>query len=356
MKRVWGLILAMLLIAMAGCGTNTGRDMPVLQEDQDYDLGTYTFTVPAGWYISNSSSDDTALYFYPPEGDGMLSFAISERIDLMDPSQTALFLSGYAASKEGLEEIATSGVAVGVNVGLVYQYYDLYDDITWYNTLYLMDAGDCSAAILITYPKDASDDVKAQFDAVLDLNGFAGDAPIQDPISTESPKATQNLADEMPTLGGLAIVDITLSLKNACGMPEGKWTSSDGPSKQKEVISTYTASNGCELAYTIHADWNAQVSHVIFDIYNESLDPDDFAAYATSYLGFCATVPYDTAQASEARAWVEDSIAAAISGDVVESTFGAGQYKLYGGNAFATLEISAEGREDYLQKVMQYSE
>lgn len=189
MKRVWGLILAMLLIAMAGCGTNTGRDMPVLQEDQDYDLGTYTFTVPAGWYISNSSSDDTTLYFYPPEGDGMLSLAISERIDLMDPSQTALFLSGYAASKEGLEEIATSGVAVGVNTGLVYQYYDLYDDITWYNTLYLMDAGDCSAAILITYPKDASDDVKAQFDAVLDLNGLADDEGSEDvaPIDTSVP-------------------------------------------------------------------------------------------------------------------------------------------------------------------------
>lgn len=169
------------------------------------------------------------------------------------------------------------------------------------------------------------------------------------------PTATPSLADEMPILSGLEIVDITLSIKNACGMPEGKWTSSDDASKQKEVTSSCTVSNGCNLAYTIHADWNAQVSHVMFDVYNDSLSAEDFAAYAASYLGFCATVPYDTAQASDARAWVEENIATAMGGETVEATFGAGQYMLYGGDAFATLEISAEGREDYLLKVMQAS-
>lgn len=361
MKRLWGLILTMLLVTTAGCGAKTSNEMPVLSEDHVFSLGTYTFTIPSGWYGPKSSEDSTTLFFYPSEGDGMISLASTSRIDLLDASRVAQFLSGYDASKEGVEEISLNSISSGTNFGIRYEYYDTYNNSTWYNTLYLMDAGnDYTAGILVAYPNDIPDKAKAQFDAVVEMNGLLENDFTQEPnpteTPTESPEATQNLADEMPTLGGLEIVDITLSLKNACGMPEGKWTSADNPSKQKEVISSYTVSNGCEVAYTIHADWNAQVSHAIFDIYNASFDPNDFAAYAASYLGFCATVPYDTAQASEARAWVEESITAAMGGDTVETTFGTGQYKLYGGNAFATLEISAEGREDYLLKVMQYSD
>lgn len=204
MKRLLGLILAVLLLC-AGCGTKGGRDMPRLEDDYIYTLGTYSFTMPAGWYTPELTEDDdsTTLYFYPPEGDGMISLASFPHIDLMDTWSVASFLNGYEASREGLEAIDMGGVSVGTSYGLWYEYYDIYSDVQWHNVLYLMDAGSShTAAILVTYPKDASAETIAQFSDVIAASGLTIDdeslaAAVDADSAPDHPVLNQELSEHV---------------------------------------------------------------------------------------------------------------------------------------------------------------
>ena len=55
-----------------------------------------------------------------------------------------------------------------------------------------------------------------------------------------------------------------------------------------------------------------------------------FKSWAKDFLGFNATMPYDTATPKEAREWVESTIDTLEEGQTYEKIFGNAKYEVYG--------------------------
>ena len=68
-----------------------------------------------------------------------------------------------------------------------------------------------------------------------------------------------------------------------------------------------------------------------FTIENSGLAEEEyFKSWAKDFLGFNATIPYDTATPKEAREWVESTIDTLEEGQTYEKIFGDAKYEVYG--------------------------
>lgn len=69
-----------------------------------------------------------------------------------------------------------------------------------------------------------------------------------------------------------------------------------------------------------------------FDILNlELIETEDFIKYATSYLKYCASMPYDTMDVDKVYNWIDENIEEVGSGDEgVSIIIGDAEFSLYG--------------------------
>ncbi|MGH2554366.1 MAG: hypothetical protein ACRDHO_01425 [Actinomycetota bacterium] len=152
---------------------------------------------------------------------------------------------------------------------------------------------------------------------------------------TETP-AEETPAEETATIPGAISGDFKTNLEGTWGL---QWT---GP--QEGATGTYfdegetiDPDTGARLSASIHGDGPSAIAFFECSVDGGSTD------LAGSYLGFCATVPYDGAAPDAARAWVRDNVSAVQPGTPIEETFGGIRFIL-SGNASAgliVLEISA---------------
>ena len=150
-------------------------------------------------------------------------------------------------------------------------------------------------------------------------------------ISTETPEVEENTqqetaqTSEMPVIKGSQAYDIILELEST-GIPKAEAKdNSDGFD-----FDSVTA----DKSYSITTNSSHEIAQATFMVLNNTND---------GYLGFCATMPYDTAASEEARTWVEENW-----GKEATTEFGDAVYEMSIGNQGPVLTIKAKGYDEYL--------
>ncbi|MDD3229392.1 MAG: hypothetical protein PHE09_09275 [Oscillospiraceae bacterium] len=158
---------------------------------------------------------------------------------------------------------------------------------------------------------------------------------------SEAPEDVISLGvDEIP---GLMAADIKLNMVK-WGLKEAapkSGLSSDDVSYSSSAVDKDT---GAELSYFIMANNILHVKYATFSTLNlAEISEDDFLGVASSYLGYCATVPFEGAEPERSKKWVEDNIKNCNeTGKVETMKVGNVEFSLYGtGNSARFLDIKA---------------
>lgn len=161
--------------------------------------------------------------------------------------------------------------------------------------------------------------------------------------------SVQEQKAEITGIAGSNIQNITTGLKSEFDIPEGELTAAENTADGVlEAISSYdTPDSALTLDYSLHADSDSQLTVGSITLNsNGTLSNDELLEIAKNYLGYGITVPYDTANPNDARAWLEENISAYESQPT--TTIGDAEFVLKGlsdenGNiTFITLEISVD--------------
>lgn len=158
--------------------------------------------------------------------------------------------------------------------------------------------------------------------------------------SSPAPESTQPLVEEsqspdlerMVGIPGSYIKDIQIGVSrmgmeddSAEGAPDGapyRWTAS----KMWNFPDT-----NIQIDYSIIGDDDSQLISGSFGATWDGLtDQVIFQAAAVTYLGFIATVPYDTNDVEVAKQWVSDNIPSVASGEPISTTIGDAVFTLSG--------------------------
>lgn len=121
---------------------------------------------------------------------------------------------------------------------------------------------------------------------------------------TKEPKATVGIL-------GSNITDVRMGLNDVIGMPEG----SISPTKSSVngafmTSSTFDLPDGSlSLDYALTCDADYQITTGIIGLTSYGVaSNEDILNFAKNYLGYCITLPYDSAEIDVARQWLDDNI------------------------------------------------
>lgn len=153
--------------------------------------------------------------------------------------------------------------------------------------------------------------------------------------STEAKTETvENLPDTRGIIGSHS-TNIKLSLVNL-GIPEGIVTSAPEEAKaaySKGCHSKYTdPSSGVTFDYSMVMDTGFQIISASFGIDRDiaKMNDTDFLDVAKTYLGYCATMPYDAGDPEVSRPWIESSISSVDTGIPQTISIGDAKFELSG--------------------------
>lgn len=147
-----------------------------------------------------------------------------------------------------------------------------------------------------------------------------------------TPEATPSEAERMTGIPGSYIKDIQLGVANfgmdddsAQGAPDGapyRWTASKSWNFPDTTVL---------LDYSITGDDDSQLISGSFGVTWDAISSNDiFCTAAETYLGYIATVPYDTSDTATAKQWVLDNIGAVAGSEPVSTTIGDALFTLSG--------------------------
>lgn len=162
--------------------------------------------------------------------------------------------------------------------------------------------------------------------------------PIQTPVTTATttPTATPDSTQFMqPAIKGSAVYDIILSLEDK-GIPKAKAQSTKD--NHGNTVWQYTSENtlldGTFVLYNITCNADREVSYAVFNTSNSG---------ESWFLPFCASMPYDQAETSQAAKWVSDNIKKEATTQIGDAIFAITPNQ----NGGAMLTITAAGYEEW---------
>ncbi len=158
--------------------------------------------------------------------------------------------------------------------------------------------------------------------------------PAPTPSSTPAPSPTPSpeQSNRMVGIPGSYIKDIQLGVAkfgmedaSAKGAPDGapyRWTATKMWDFPQTTVS---------LDYSIIGDDDSQLISGSFGATWDAVSSNEiFCASAETYLGFIATMPYDTSDTASAKQWVSDHIGTIAGADPISTTIGDAQFTLSG--------------------------
>jgi predicted small lipoprotein YifL len=185
----------------------------------------------------------------------------------------------------------------------------------------------------------------AMFTGALSACGETGAAPAESPTAadadveqTATVEATPEVEPSEPTtakgIPGSYYTDVVLGMEQY-GLTDHELHSA--PDDAKAYYTHYIDSNCSNddlvtnLDYSLSIDDEFQVISATFGADWQVVGTNEtFIAVAMNYLGFAATMPYDTANSEDAKKWVQENIPAAADSGSVTATFGDATYELRG--------------------------
>ncbi|MDD2372984.1 MAG: hypothetical protein PHP26_10410 [Syntrophomonas sp.] len=170
--------------------------------------------------------------------------------------------------------------------------------------------------------------------------GSASSEPAEDAHSEASEPVFALGEDVIP---GLIAADIKLNLVK-WGLKEASPKRTDGSDEVSYSSSAIDSDTGAELAYFFVTDNALHMKYATFSSLNlPAISGESFHGVAASYLGYCATVPFDGAEPEKCKQWVTDNIAKCNEAGKIETLkVGNVEFSLYGtGTNARYLDIKA---------------
>ena len=131
--------------------------------------------------------------------------------------------------------------------------------------------------------------------------------------SSATSEASSETKEPKSTVGilGSNITDVRMGLNDVIGMPEG----SISPTRSSVNGVFMTSSNfdlpdgSLSLDYALTCDADYQITTGVIGLTSYGTASDEYILnFAKSYLGYCITLPYNSADADVARQWLDDNI------------------------------------------------
>lgn len=156
-------------------------------------------------------------------------------------------------------------------------------------------------------------------------------------LQNETQKLTQDIEQEEETVEpqtesrgiiGSHYIDVRLGLEQR-GFPKKSLDESESMQcKTYENTMEGVVQYNCSL----FIEQDDTIMSANFDILNlELIETEDFIKYATSYLKYCASMPYDTMDVDKVYNWIDENIEEVGSGDEgVSIIIGDAEFSLYG--------------------------
>lgn len=169
-------------------------------------------------------------------------------------------------------------------------------------------------------------------------SGFTSTSAPDDVSSPESPSPTpdssESKSDRMVGIKGSYIKDIQIGVSNfgmddnsAEGAPDEapyRWTATKNWNFPETTVL---------LDYSIIGDDDSQlISGSFGTTWDAVMDNEVFITASEYYLGFIATMPYDSSDPEATKQWVLDNLATVASSDPVSTTIGDAVFTLSGTN------------------------
>ena len=166
--------------------------------------------------------------------------------------------------------------------------------------------------------------------------------------------SVQEQKTEITGIAGSNVLDITTGMETQWDIPEGELTVPENTTDGVLYASSSydRADNGLMLSYSLSADSDSQLTVGSITLNsNGTLSNDELLEFAKNYLGYAITVPYDTANPNDARAWLEENLSnyeSQPTTTIGDATFVLSGFSDENGNiTFITLEISVD---DFLEQ------
>lgn len=140
-------------------------------------------------------------------------------------------------------------------------------------------------------------------------------------VETEEPSSPPSGA---PGIAGSHYIDIAMNLEQSFAFPKRTRTETSYGHEVNGAISD--PSTGIYADYTLMINKEQEICYALFGVRNPAeADAKGFETFASNYLGFCATMPYDSSDGDAARDWV----VAAVENwddDQITTTIGDAEY------------------------------
>lgn len=146
-----------------------------------------------------------------------------------------------------------------------------------------------------------------------------------DNAEKDEAKQEESQKEEMPILKGSQAYDIILSIEEKTGIEKPETTYNDDGLVWMATNSAYS--------YTVESNKKHEVAYARFMVLNGG---------DSAFLGFCASMPYDTAESQKAMDWVNQNV-----GQEASTTIGDATFTLSNGNQGPILTITAKGYDEY---------
>lgn len=188
------------------------------------------------------------------------------------------------------------------------------------------------------------------FIALVGISG-CGDTTLNDIAETEAPQTvapTQTSSanktssvDRRSTIKGSSAQNVKLGLKDNGFSTEGPKKNAiyDDENVYEGKYKDYKS--GAEMVYSVSAKGVSEIVTAQFTITYNAAQKEASEQKAREFLGYCASLPYDTALPATAKSWVIDNIANAdTAGKEITKTIGDANFTLYGTEYAKILTIS----------------
>lgn len=130
---------------------------------------------------------------------------------------------------------------------------------------------------------------------------------------------------------GSNAADIRIGLEDTGGIPKGEISDAADTSLSAKYCSSSTeiAGAGVSLAYNLSLDADEAITTAVFSVVSYQVAADeDLLEFAKSYLSYCASMPYDTADSASAQEWVAANLSDYANSP--KTTIGDATFKLAG--------------------------
>lgn len=331
------LVCLLLVFAFAGCLLFLPSCSPA---EQTVSFQGISFSLPGNWKVSEP-------YYYDTSG-GMLMVSSAPLESAYPRTQRQSILDGFMDGSNATTSAEWSEISPRVLASLPTQ-------ATFEGIVSTADGSSSVMPFVVTFVDDGitlyifsymgkagSVINKVVLPSIVSIVGSDAAAPTPSPTPEPTPTP-----EPLPVISGSYVGDIKIGLRDVAGIPEASPSRiSDG----YEHVSDLTEVDGFYVDYTITTSPNYEIAWCSITVSNPAKkSKSKFQKFAKNFLGYCSTLPYDSADSDAARSWLED----AVSGGK-ESTKTIGRaiftYTPYVNGDGAELSIKAVGYTEYLER------